>query len=81
MRNSGGNSFSAPSGFSALARKPAARARVRKRFVTAQAPVFETVIAELRWPEADPLDVVRLSSADWSRSILDGSVLRHQLHK
>jgi uncharacterized protein (DUF1810 family) len=48
MRNSGGNSFSAPSGFSALARKPAARARVRKRFVTAQAPVFETVIAELR---------------------------------
>jgi uncharacterized protein (DUF1810 family) len=46
-----------------------------ERFVTAQAPVFETVLAELRGgPEADPLDVVRLSSAERSRTILDGPV-------
>ena len=32
-------------------------------------------------PEADPLDVVRLSSAERSRTILDGPVLRHRLHR
>jgi hypothetical protein len=33
------------------------------------------------WPEAKPLDVVCLSSVAWSRTILDGSVLRHRLHR
>src|ERR1700730_15431046 len=32
-------------------------------------------------PEAKPLDVVCLSSVWWSRTILDGSVLRHRLHR
>jgi uncharacterized protein (DUF1810 family) len=53
-----------------------------ERFVTAQAPVFETVLAELRagrkrihwmWFVFPQLDR--------SRTILDGPVLRHELHR
>ena len=53
-----------------------------QRFVTAQDPVFETVLAELR---------AGRKRTHWmwfvfpqlgrSRSILDGPVLRHQLHR
>ena len=53
-----------------------------ERFVTAQAPIFETVLAGIAsGPEANPLDVVRLSSAERPRAILDSPVLRYQLHR
>ena len=53
-----------------------------ERFVTAQAPVFETVLAELRAGR-------KLTHWMWfifrqfgrSRTILDGPVLWHQLHR
>ena len=53
-----------------------------ERFVTAQAPVFETVFAELRaGRKRSHWMWVCLSSVAWSRTILDGSVLRHRLHR
>ena len=53
-----------------------------ERFVTAQTPVFETVLAELRAGR-------KRSHWMWfvfpqlarARTILDGPVLRHQLHR
>jgi uncharacterized protein (DUF1810 family) len=44
-----------------------------QRFVTAQDPVFETVLAELRAGRKQTLDVVRLSSTGRSREILDSA--------
>jgi uncharacterized protein (DUF1810 family) len=53
-----------------------------ERFVTAQAPLFRECARRIASrSEANPLDVVRLSSAERSRSIINGSVLWHQLHR
>ena len=51
-----------------------------ERFVTAQAPVFATALAELKaGREAQPLDVVRLPAAARTGALRDGHALRHRL--
>ena len=53
-----------------------------ERFVTAQAPVFETVLAELRAGRKQSHWIwFILSAVGRSRPIFDGSFLRHQLHR
>jgi hypothetical protein len=52
-----------------------------ERFVTAQAPGLRGARRIARGPEAEPLDVVHLSAVGRSRPVLDGPVLRYQLHR